>query len=197
LPHNNHLIFDRRTLEFAAAIRDTFDPVVQTHLYPRSEIDIYVQILQQDGGKACISILILDIESVAGVLQACINATTLALITAGIPLTDYVAAMTCGVHSTSPILDLTNLEEQDLPHLTLATLPRSGKITLVSMETRLHVDRFEELLNLAKDAGSVIEKEMKLHVRARTEDLVNKMGGVGHLATQSEITKQGETDDET
>jgi exosome complex component RRP41 len=37
-------------MELAAAIKNTFDPVIQKHLYPRSELDIYVQVLQQDGG---------------------------------------------------------------------------------------------------------------------------------------------------
>jgi exosome complex component RRP41 len=113
------------------------------------------------------------------VLHTCINAATLALITAGIPLTDYVAAVTCGVHSTTPLLDLTNLEENDLPHLTVAIMPRSGKITLASMETRLHVDRFEEMLHLAKEAGITLAKEMKLQVRDHTERLVKTMSGYG------------------
>lgn len=41
----------RRLTELASALEDTFQPVVQTHLYPRSQIDIYVQVLQQDGGE--------------------------------------------------------------------------------------------------------------------------------------------------
>jgi exosome complex component RRP41 len=116
-----------------------------------------------------------------GVLQACINATTLALITAGISVTDYVSAVTCGVHTTSPLLDLTNTEENDMPHLTLAVMPRSGKVTLATMETRLHVDRFEEILALARDAGVVLGKEMRNQIRARTDGLVRKMRG--HIGT--------------
>lgn len=76
-----------------------------------------------------------------GLLQAAINATTLSLINAGIPMADYVAAVTCGVSSTKPLLDLTSLEETDVPHVTVAVMPKTGKITLVTMETRLHVDR--------------------------------------------------------
>lgn len=56
-------------------------------------------------------------------------------------MSDYVAAITCGVFSTHPLLDLTLLEESDIPHLTLAVMPKTGKVTLVTMETRLHVDR--------------------------------------------------------
>lgn len=35
----------------ASAITNTFEPVIMTHLYPRSVIDIYVTVLSQDGGE--------------------------------------------------------------------------------------------------------------------------------------------------
>jgi exosome complex component RRP41 len=144
-------------LELAATIKATFEPVVQTSLYPRSQIDIFVHVLQQDGG----------------VLQAAINATTVALVNAGVPLADYVCAVTGGVHAAAPMLDLTALEEADLPYVTVASMPRSGHLTLVSMETRLHVDRFEEILRLAGEAGAVIHKEMRAVVRERTKALLD------------------------
>ncbi|KAI0297288.1 ribosomal protein S5 domain 2-type protein [Multifurca ochricompacta] len=150
---------DKRILELAAMIKATFEPVVQTSLYPRSQIDIFVQVLQQDGG----------------VLQAAINATTIALINAGVPLTDYVCAVTGGAHAAAPMLDLTALEESDLPHMTVASMPRSGRLTLVSMETRLHIDRFEEILRLAGEAGAVIHKEMRAVVKERTKGLLEGM----------------------
>ena len=43
------------------------------------------------------------------------------------------------------------------------------------METRLHVDRFEEIFRLAGDAGKVIHGEMKTAVRSRTNRLVVAM----------------------
>ena len=113
--------------------------------------------------------------SVLGVIQASINATTLALIDAGIPMLDYVCAITAGTFSTSPLLDLTHLEESDIPHLTVATIPRTGKVTLVTMETRLHVDRFEEIFRLAVQAGGVLHKEMRRAVRSRTHTLATAM----------------------
>ncbi|KAF5375635.1 hypothetical protein D9757_008555 [Collybiopsis confluens] len=158
---------DKRILEISQTLKSTFDPVIQSSLYPRSQIDIYVQVLQQDGG----------------LLQACINATTLALANAGIPLTDFVCAVTSGVHSTSPLLDLTLLEENDLPNVTVAVMPRSGKVSLVTMETRLHVDRFEEIFRLAGEAGKIIHAEMKKAVKDRTERLVAPMQSLGRPAT--------------
>ncbi len=54
---------------------------IKTELYPRSQIDIFVEVLQADGGNYC----------------ACVNAATLALIDAGIPLKDYVTACTASL----------------------------------------------------------------------------------------------------
>ncbi|KAH6911981.1 exosome component 4 [Coprinopsis sp. MPI-PUGE-AT-0042] len=153
---------DKRILEFAATIKSTFEPVIRTNLYPRSQIDIYVQVLQQDGGT----------------LQACINGTTLALINAGIPMSDFVCAISGGVHSTSPMLDLTTIEENDIPHVTVAVMPKSKKVVLVTMETRLHVDRFEEILNLARDAGAILHREMKDAILDRSASLIAKTGPV-------------------
>lgn len=149
----------RRILELASMIASTFEPVVQTTLYPRSQIDIYVHVLQQDGS----------------LLPACINATTLALVTAGVPLHDFVCAVTGGVYSTEPLLDLTTLEENDVPHMTVAVMPRTRKVTLVTMETRLHADRFRELFELACEAGQAIHKELKAAVKERTVALVGAM----------------------
>ncbi|RSH90141.1 Exosome non-catalytic core component [Saitozyma podzolica] len=128
---------DKRLMEVGAAIRQTFEPVIMTQLYPRSEIFINVQVISADGG----------------ILPSSINATTLALIDAGISLLDYVTSVSIGLHLTQPLLDLSAPEENDLPTLVVASLPGSGKITLAQMETRLHVDRFEEMLLLGVEAG--------------------------------------------
>lgn len=84
---------------------------------------------------------------------------------------DFVCAVTGGVHSTFPILDLTLLEESDVPNVTIAVMPKTQKVSMVTMETRLHVDRFDEVFNLATNAGLVVHKEMKRAILARSESL--------------------------
>ncbi|KAF8999076.1 hypothetical protein BDQ17DRAFT_1427982 [Cyathus striatus] len=167
---------DKRILEIASTIKSTFEPVIQANLYPRTQIDIYVQILQQDGS----------------VLQTCINGTTLALITAGIPMVDFVCAVTGGVHQTQAMLDLTHLEENDVPNVTVAMMPRSGKVALVTLETRLHVDRFEEIFRVAGEAGKVVHGEMKRAVVKWGEGLVDAMQVVAGGAKEE---KEGEAMD--
>lgn len=153
------LPYSRRTLEFAANIKSTFEPIVQTSLYPRSQIDINVQVLQSDGS----------------LLQAAINATTLALIDAGIGMNDYVCAITCALHDLTPLLDANSLEESDLPNVTVGILPRSSKATLVTLESQLSVDRFDAILQLTGQASLAIHEEMVQAVKARTDKLALSM----------------------
>ena len=40
----------RQTAEASLIIRQAFESVIQLHLFPKSQIDIYVQVLQADGG---------------------------------------------------------------------------------------------------------------------------------------------------
>ena len=111
----------RRILELTAAIKSMFEPVILTHLYPRSLVDIFVQV-QQDGG----------------LLSAFISAITLELIIIDIALFDSAPTVSSGVHFTLPLLGPTTLEENDVLHLTIAVVPRTGKVTLMTLKIRIH-----------------------------------------------------------
>ncbi|WFD29537.1 Exosome non-catalytic core component [Malassezia sp. CBS 17886] len=150
---------DRRLTEWSNAIRSTFEPVVHTHLFPRSQIDIVVHVLQQDGG----------------VLPTAINACTLALMDAGIPMTDYVTALTCGLYGDRALLDLSLKEQTELPFVTVAVMPRTGKVPLMLLDTRVHIDRFRAMVGVAVEAAEMIRAEMDAATRTRTTKLVHSL----------------------
>ncbi|GAA5905568.1 hypothetical protein JCM8208_005773 [Rhodotorula glutinis] len=188
---------DRKTIELAAAVKNTFENVLLLHLYPRSSIDIYLQVLENDGS----------------VLQAAINATSLALISAGLPLSDYVCALSLASYPSLPpsgpaqippfdlstpspqfsnapnahgsgsttLLDLVTAEEQGLPSLTVAVLPRSGKVTLASLERRVAVGRFEEMLRWGVEGAKVVQGAMDEAVRAWAASLAAPQQTLGAL----------------
>ncbi|XWS32082.1 hypothetical protein CRYUN_Cryun23aG0130100 [Craigia yunnanensis] len=93
---------DRRSTEISLVIRQTMEACILTHLMPRSQIDIFVQVLQANGGKRSISRLNVS----AGTRSACINAATLALADAGIPMSDIVTSCSAGYLNSTPLLDL-------------------------------------------------------------------------------------------
>jgi len=106
---------------------------------------------------------------------------TLALIDAGVAMLDYVTSVSVGLHLKQALLDLSAPEETDLPTLVVASLPASGKVTLAQMETRLHVDRFEEMLRLGVEACAALKVEMEATVKANTKRVVERMSNASRV----------------
>lgn len=171
----------RRIQELALALKNTFEPVVLTHLYPRSEINIYVQVLSMDGGESLLcgtdgeeeeTTSLTDLNDDASrppclvaLLQTAINATTLALLTSGISLLDSLISLTVGTHLETPILDLTAAEESDVPHVVLAFLPRTGRVATAELGGRMSVETFGECLRIGGEGALVLKKEMDCALR--------------------------------
>eukprot|EP01104_Vermistella_antarctica_P015187 TRINITY_DN4924_c2_g1_i2.p1 TRINITY_DN4924_c2_g1~~TRINITY_DN4924_c2_g1_i2.p1 ORF type:complete len:247 (+),score=61.65 TRINITY_DN4924_c2_g1_i2:207-947(+) len=152
---------DRRGQEISLIMRQTFEAVVMTNLYPNSQIDIYVQILQADGGTRCASI----------------NAATLALIDAGVPMREFVCACAAGYIDDTPLLDLNYMEDSaGGPDLPLAIMPKTDKVVLLQMDSKLPVDQFESVVRLAVDGCHEIYEEMKEAVREHTAELACSRG---------------------
>lgn len=126
---------DRKSTEISLILQKTFDTAIMTELYPRSQIDIYVQTLQSDGGN----------------VAACINAATLALIDAGVPMKDFVSACTCAFVKESFLTDINFMEESSgAGKLTLAMMPSQDKVVLFQMESRMHLDHLDQLVKTGK-----------------------------------------------
>ncbi|KAM6102714.1 LOW QUALITY PROTEIN: exosome complex component RRP41 [Theristicus caerulescens] len=152
---------DRQAGELALHLKQTFEAAILTHLYPRSQIDIYVQILQADGGNYC----------------ACVNAATLAVMDAGIPMRDYVCASSAGLAEDTPLADLSSPEEAaGGPRLVLALLPASGQIALLQLSARLHQERLEAALEAAGQACRALHAVLDRVVRERLREVTALLG---------------------
>lgn len=100
------------------------------------------------------------------IFNIAINGTCLALIDAGIPITDYVTACTAGYCNEQAILDLNYIEESsEVPCLTVALTPKNEKILLMNMEHRLHLDNFDSVLSLAKTGCQTIYESLDECIR--------------------------------
>ena len=142
----------RREIELSKVIREALEPSVFTEYYPRTSIDIFIEVLQADGGTRC----------------AGITAASLALADAGIPLRDLVSACAAGKVAGHLVLDLTDVEdkegEADLP---LAYMSNLGVITLLQMDGMLTSEEFEQAINLAVDGCKQIYKLQKEALKAK------------------------------
>ena len=131
---------DKRTSEMQHCLRSAFEGVLLLHLYPHSTISITVHVVSQDGS----------------LLAACVNAATLALVDAGVPMADYLVACTAAAGASAsaadnasaddPLLDLNGQEELELPILTVATLGESEKVAVCVLESRVRMERLEGML---------------------------------------------------
>lgn len=129
-------------------------------------------------------------------LSAAINATTLALIHAGVSITTPLASLAVSALHDVALLDPSASEETDLPTLTVACLslneqpgvstkeeqeafedPLEGKVTVVQMETRLSIDRFEGMLKLAVQGCKVLSEEMERVIREWTTGMAARTKG--------------------
>jgi len=144
---------DRKSQEMSQHLKQTFEATIKTELYPRSQIDIFVEVLQADGGNYC----------------ACVNAATLALIDAGIPLVDYVSACTASLVADTPLVDVSSLEATTGgPELTVAAHPKSGQIVLLEMSHRFHMDHLDKVVEVAlggcRDIHNILDTVVRRHV---------------------------------
>ncbi|XP_017784011.1 PREDICTED: exosome complex component RRP41 [Nicrophorus vespilloides] len=145
---------DRKSSEMSIHLRQALLAAIKVELYPWSQIDIYVEVLHADGG----------------VYPACVNAATLALIDAGIPLKEYVCACSASLANNDiPMVDISHQEEMlGGPTLTIAALPMSEKIVLMEMSQRFHIDHLPKVMAKAlkgcKDIKVILDEAVRSHV---------------------------------
>ena len=144
---------DRRSIEISKVSREALEGVVMEELYPRSAIDVFVEILQADAGSR-----------VAG-----INAASVALADAGIPMKCLVSAVAVGKIDDTVVLDLNkdedNYGQADLP----IAMNQFGEITLCQMDGHLTEEEFGQALHIAVDGCK------KLH-ELQKQALIEKYG---------------------
>lgn len=128
---------DRRSQEISKIISEALEHVVFTHFFPRTSIDVYIEVLQANAGTRC----------------AGLTAASVALADAGVPMKDMIASCAAGKVADTIVLDLRkeedNFGQADLP---LGIVPKTGEIVLLQMDGDLSVEEFNTALSMATDA---------------------------------------------
>eukprot|EP00741_Cyanophora_paradoxa_P024650 tig00022080_g23800.t1 len=152
---------DRRSMELAMFIRETLQSAIMGHLLPRSQISVFLQVLQADGGTR----------------SACVNAASLALMDAGVPMRDFLCAVAAGYVDGTPILDMNYIEEgAGGPNFPVAVLPRSGRLVSAQMDNKVPADVFEKVLALAVEGCKQVCEVLRAAAREHTANLANARG---------------------
>ena len=154
----------RREIEISKVIREALEPAVVVEDYPRTAIEVWVEVLQSDGGSR-----------VAG-----ITASSLALADAGINMRDLVAGCSCGIVEGQVVADLDDAEDKegsgDMP---VAIMPNLNQVTLLQVDGMYTREQFQKAFELA------IEKGREVYAMQR-EALAKKFFGDGQATTTEE-----------
>jgi exosome complex component RRP41 len=126
----------RREVELSKVIKESLEPSLFVELYPRTGVDVFIEVLQADGGTRCASI----------------TAASLAIADAGIPMRDLVVACAAGKVEDTVVLDLMDTEDKvgaaDVP---VAFMPNLNAVTLLQMDGILSPEEFEKAVNMATE----------------------------------------------
>jgi exosome complex component RRP41 len=124
----------RREIEISKVMREALEPALMLEDYPRAAIDVFVEVLQADGGSRC-----------AGV-----TAASVALADAGINMRDIVASCAAGKVDKKIVLDINDTEdkegEADMP---VAYMPHLEQVTLLQLDGILSHEQFNECVDKA------------------------------------------------
>ncbi|MFP4608086.1 MAG: exosome complex exonuclease Rrp41 [Candidatus Natronoplasma sp.] len=143
---------DRRSIEISKLISEALEKVVFTEKYPRSVIDVFIEVLQASAGTRC----------------GGLTAASVALADAGIPMSDLVASCASGKIEGKVVLDLgkneDNYGQADVP---VGYIPRSDEICLLQMDGNLTDEEYEEAMDMTIEACKEIHGMQKEALRER------------------------------
>ena len=142
----------RREIEISKVIKEALEPAVMLEQFPRTAVDVFLEVLQADGGTRC----------------AALDAASAALVDAGIPMRDLVCACASGKAADTLILDVNNEEDQagqaDMP---IGYMPNLGQITLLQLDGVLTPDEFKKCVEIGIDGCKQIYEIQKNSLREK------------------------------
>lgn len=161
---------DRRLLEMSHAVQSALEAAVLLETFPRQRIRIHCTVTADDGGRLC----------------AALNAATLALLDAGIPMKDFCCACSAGMGGgggggDAVLVDLNRREESgggDTVYLPCAMLPQRGTVVLAQCEARLpDFETLQRVLEAAMEGCRAVFDYMRAAVKERAASTLAARGG--------------------
>ena len=140
----------RRSSEISKVAGWALEPVIDLEAFPNTVIDVQIYILQAD----------------AGTRTAGINAASMALAHAGIPMKDLVCSLAVGKLDKDFVVDLTkeveDFEEgEGATDFALAKLANSDEFSLLQLDGKIRPNEVTEILVLASEACREIYEVQK------------------------------------
>ena len=137
---------DRRSTEISKVMRLALEPALFLEDYPKATVDVFAEIIEADGSTRVTAL----------------NASSIALAAAGIPMRDLVTACSVGKADGQLIVDLNgkedNFGEADMGY---AMIVPSDEVTLLQMDGVLTREEVLKLFKMARDTCKKIYEMQK------------------------------------
>ena len=140
----------RRSTEISKVTEWALAPAIDLEAFPNTVVDVQIYIIQAD----------------AGTRTAGINAASMALAHAGIPMRDLITSVAVGKIDEQIIVDVDKVEEdyeggEGATDFHIAKLARSDEYTLLQLDGKIPPERFKEALDAADKACQEIYEFQK------------------------------------
>jgi exosome complex component RRP41 len=148
----------RRSTEISKITEWALEPVLMLDQYPGQVVDVFIHIIQADAGTRC----------------AGINAASMALAHAGVPMKDLVCSISAGKLDTNLVMDLTKEEEDyeegegptDIP----ISMTKDGMVTHFQLDGKINAKQLKEVMDMAqKSCEQIYEIQKKALKEALNE----------------------------
>ncbi len=145
----------RRSIEISKIIKEALSHTVFLEEFPKTCIDIYIDVIQADASTRC----------------AALNAASLALADAGIPMRSLISCCSVGKIDNTIVLDIAGVEDNygqvDMP----VAVDKDNNIVLLQIDGILTKEEFSNALALALKGCREVYKKQEEALRKKYEKM--------------------------
>ena len=151
----------RREKEISMIISDCLEPILFLELYPGTSFEVYIEVINADGGTRCASTTI----------------AALALADAGIPMKSLVTAIAVGKIDGKQVVDLSGIEDKaggaDLP---IAITWFNEELSLLQFDGDMSLEEMNNFLDMAKES---LKNVYQMQLEALKRKYITQTNGEG------------------
>lgn len=144
----------RRSTEISKVITEAFSNVVFSDDFPKSVVEVFIEILQASASTRC----------------AGLNAASIALADAGVPMKDLVCSVSVGKVDNKIILDVGKVEDNyGEVDFAVSTIGNTDKFVHMQMDGIVSRDEFSKMLDLALMGCKMVYEKQREALKKRYE----------------------------
>ena len=148
---------DMRAQEMSETVRSVLEGLIIRSLYPSSTIHVHLEVHIDDGS----------------ILPALLNASTIALASAGVPIKDLMIACSASLVDGHVLLDVTEQEMRAAgPTVSVALYPASGDLALFLLDNQTEPTEVKTLLDSVSTAAEKLHSQLKVFLVDHTRQLL-------------------------